>query len=142
MGSNRKLSSIVATVALGMVVLWLSTSWGQGRSNYQAETRVYATPEYQTDTTRAIDAYEKLMQRYMDAAEHNFNGLSTDVKAMAAKLNTVDAKLTSLDARLARIEKHLGIAAQAAGAGDPNAPTVLPQKPQPQAILDVPVTVN
>ena len=142
MGSNRKLGSIVATVALCMVVVWLSTSLGQGRRSYETETQVYTTPEYRTDATRAIDAYEKLMQRYMDVTERNFSSLSADMKAMATQLNAMDAKLTAFDARLARIEKHLGITTQTATAGDPNAPAILPQTPRPQGTLDVPVTLN
>jgi hypothetical protein len=142
MESNRKLRSVVATVALGMVVVWFSTSWGQGRSNYQTETRVYTTPEYRTDTTRAIEAYEKLMEKYTDMTERNFSGISADLKTVTAKLNTMDTKLAALDARLARIEKRLGITTEAPAARDPNAPAVLPQKPQAQEIIDVPVTLN
>jgi hypothetical protein len=139
MGSNRRLWSIIVAAALCLVVVWFSTSRGQGRGNYQTETRVYTTPEYQTDTSRAIDAYEKLMQRYMDVTERNFNGLAIDIKAVAMKLDAIDAKLTALDIRLARIEKHLGIVPPAPAAGEPNAPVVLPQVSQPRTIPDMPV---
>ncbi len=137
MRSNHGLWNVVAMVALGLVAVWFSTSWGQGRNGYQTETQVYTTPEYRTDTTRAIDAYEKLMTRYMDATERDFANLGLGMKSLTAKLDALDAKLTALDTRLARIEKHLGIAPETGG--DPNTPTVLPQKAKPQAILDVPV---
>jgi hypothetical protein len=125
-----------------MVVAWLSTSWGQGRSNYQTDTRVYTTPEYQSDTTRAIAAYEKLMQRYMDQTEHNFSSISADMKAATTKLDAIDAKLAAFDARLARIEKRLGTAAPSPGVSDANAPTILPQTSQPQAIPAGPAAVH
>jgi hypothetical protein len=142
MGSNRKLWSVVATVALSVVVVWFSTSWGQGRGTYQTETRVYTTPEYQTDTTRAINAYEKVMQRYMDMTERNFGSISTDMKAVATKLDAIDAKLAAFDARLARIEKHLGMTASAPPVHDANAPTVLRPTPQPQGIPAVPAPIH
>jgi len=97
--------------------------------------------EYQTDTSRAINAYEKLMERYMDTTERNFDAVSMGIKMMAVKLDALDAKLTALDARLARIEQHLGIVT-APPASDPNAPAVLPQKPKPQAVPGTPITVN
>jgi hypothetical protein len=141
MGSNRRVWSIIVVVALCLVAAWFSTSWGQGRGGYQAETHVYTTPDYQTDTTRAINAYEKLIERYMDTTERSFSALSSDIKVMAVKLDAMDAKLTALDARLARIEQHLGIVTMASAA-DPNAPAVLPQNPRPQTILNVPVTTK
>ncbi len=74
-------------------------------------------PAAQSDAARAINAYERLMERHMDMTERTFIGYAADVKALAAKFDAVDAKLTALDAklaqmdqRLARIEKHLGIA--------------------------------
>jgi hypothetical protein len=136
MGSNRRWWSISVTAALCLVAAWFSTSWGQGRGGYQAETRVYTTPEYQTDTTRAINAYEKLMDRYMDTTERSFSALSTDIKMLTVKLDAMDAKLASLDARLARIEQHLGIVTVLPAAADPNAPAPLPQKAKPQPILN------
>jgi hypothetical protein len=136
MGSNRNIWSVIVTVALCLVAVWFSTSWGQGRANYQTETRVYSTPDYQTDTTRAINAYEKLMDRYMDTTERNFSALSTDIKMLTVKLDAMDAKLASLDTRLARIEQRLGIVTVAPAAAEPNAPAPLPQKAKPQPILN------
>jgi hypothetical protein len=136
MRSNRSLWSIAVSVALGMVIALFSTSWGQGRDNYQTQTKVYATPEYKTDTTRAIDAYEKVMERYMDAAERNFTSVSSDLKAVSAKLTALETKLTGLDARLARIEKHLGVGM------DPNAPNVVPQAAKPQGVVPASASVK
>ncbi len=73
-------------IILGVVVLVLSTSVGQSRKNYEVETRVYTTPEYRTDAARAIDAYERLMERYMDTTQQNFAGIAADIGAVAARL--------------------------------------------------------
>ncbi len=131
MGSNRKLWNIVVVVAFCLVAVWFSTSWGQGRGGYQPETHVYTTPEYQTDTTRAISAYERLMERYMDMTERSLGAISTDVAKMTVKLDAMEADLTSLDARLARIEQHLGIVTATRPTTDPNAPAGVHQGPKP-----------
>jgi cell division protein FtsX len=141
MGSNRNLWSVIATVALFVIIAWFSTSWGQGTNSYQTETHVYATPEYRTDTTRAIEAYEKVMQRYMDVTEKNFSSLAADMKAVTSQLNAMNAKLTAIDARLAQMEKHLGLAAPAAK--DPNAPVVPAPSPRPQGVnTAAPITIK
>ena len=133
MKSTRRYTLIAAVVLLVTVVLWLSTALGQRRNRYEIETQVYATPEYRTDATRAIDAYERVMERYMDSSERNFVGLAADLRAIAIQLNALDAKLTKLDTRMDRIERHLGIAAQPVVATpDPNAPS-LAQPAQPSA---------
>ena len=141
MGSNRKLWNIIVTVAVCLVAVWFSTSWGQGRAGYQPETHVYTTPEYQTDTTRAISAYERLMERYMDMTERSLDAMSKDIAKMTVKLDVMDAKLASLDTRLARIEQHLGIVAATPAAADPNAPAPVLQGPMPRT-LPVPVTAH
>ena len=140
MGSNRKLWNIIVTVAVCLVAVWFSTSWGQGRDGYPIETRVYTTPEYQTDTTRAISAYERLMERYMDMTERSLGAVSQDIAKMAVKLEAMDAKLASLDVRLARIERHLGVVTVAPSA-DPNAPAPVLQGPMPHT-LPSPVTAR
>ncbi len=142
MGSNRGLWSVIVSFALCLVVVWFSTSWGQGRSNYQPETHVYTTPDYQTDTTRAIDAYERLMARYMDMTERNFGSIAAGMKTLTVKFDAIDAKLTALDTRLARIERHLGITPEPPAGGDPNVPAVLSQRPTPQTILELPVNTK
>jgi len=127
MKSTRRYTLIAAVVLLVTVVLWLSTALGQTRKRYEIETQVYATPEYRTDATRAIDAYERVMERYMDSSERNFVGLAADLRAIAIQLNALDAKLTKLDTRMDRIERHLGVVPQpAVSTSDPNAPKPAP----------------
>lgn len=129
MKSKRRFYIVLATVVLIMVVFWLSTSIGQSRRRYEVEAQVYSTPEYRTDTTRAIEAYERVMERYMDVTERNFTEVSGDIRTVVAMLDAIDTKLTRLDMRLERIERHLGILpAPVAPAPDPNAvPTPAPR---------------
>jgi hypothetical protein len=110
MKSNRRFYIAVPVLLACIALLWLSTSAGQGRRRYEVETQVYGVPEYRTEAARAVDAYERLMERYMDLTELNLFNVSADVKAIAATLDRLDARLATLDTRLARIEKHLGIA--------------------------------
>ena len=78
------------------------------------------TPEYKTDTSRAIDAYERLMDRYMDSVEQRFTQLTSDSQSASLQLTSISAKLDDLSLRLSRIEKALGI--------DPNSQA--PSKPK------------
>ncbi len=128
MRSNRRVVVAIAGAVVGMIVLTLPTSVGQNQRNYEVQTRVYATPEYRTDTTRAIDAYERVMERYMDATEQNFSLMAADIGAVAVRLEAIDAGLAKLDARLERIERHLGILPPAPAA-DPNVAS--PSSPTP-----------
>ena len=132
MKSNRKLSLAATAAVLCIVVLWLSTSVGQNRRSYEVEAQVYTTPEYRTDAARAIDAYERMMERYMDTTERSLTAVLNYTGSIAAKLDAIDAKLTKLDERLGRIESHLGIVPPAPPVPDPNAPRPLaPASPVP-----------
>ena len=114
---------IVGVIAVGMIVLGLSTSTGRDRKdgNYEVEAHVYGVPLAQSDAARAISANERLMERYMDMTERHFIDLAADLKVLAVRIDAVDARLAQLDQRLERIEKHLGIVPVTARP-DPNAP--------------------
>ena len=123
MRSNRRVRWIGAAIVLGMVVIWLAVSPGQSQDARRVETRIYATPEYKTDAARAIDAYERVMERYMDVTERNFMAISADIQAVDAKLDAIDVKLMKLDMRLERIERHLGTIPTPTP--DPNRPRIV-----------------
>lgn len=126
MKQNRKLQIAAAVLGLGLVVLGLSTSTGQDRrGNYEVEAQVYGMPAYQSDAARAIEAYERLSERYMNLAERVLAQSTEGDKFLLAQLRTLDDRLERIDARLARIENQLGIQpAETPPVGaDPNAPT-------------------
>jgi len=105
---SRNLLAIAAAIACCLVGLWLSTSIQGSQKTY--EVKPYITvPEYRTDAARAIDAYERLMERYMGLTEKNILMVGTDIREMSKKLDSIDGKLTQLSAAIARIEKSLGI---------------------------------
>jgi hypothetical protein len=90
-----------------VVVAVFSTAVGVGQKTYRVEPEI-TVPEYRTDAARAIDAYERLMERYMDLTEKGFKA-GGDMKSVDAKLSAIESKLTELCGRMARIEKALGI---------------------------------
>jgi hypothetical protein len=112
---NLFIISVVVVVCLATARFALSL---QNRhygfdNNYLVDTEI-TTPEYQTDTSRVINAYERLMDKYMDLAESR---IAADCQTASQKLESIDVKLSDLSVRLSRIEKALGI--------DPNS-----QKPE------------
>jgi len=131
MARNHRIYRIAAAIIVGVIILSLSTSTGRDRKGYEVEAQVYGVPAAQSDAARAIDAYERLMERHMDMTERSLADFTADLKVLATKFDAFDAKVTALDAkitqidqRLARIEKHLGIA--------PVVPAK-PSKPDPNA---------
>ena len=105
---KKNLLTITASLAVCGIILWLSALIQGGERTYRVRPEI-TLPEYRTDAARAIDAYERMMRRYMNSAERNLSGVNVDVKAALKKLDSIDRKLTGLSARMARIEKALGV---------------------------------
>jgi hypothetical protein len=106
--TNKNLLAVGAAVICCMTVVWFSTSIQGVPKTYELRPQI-SIPEYRTDAVRAIDAYERLMERYMDLTERNSIKISADLKEVIKKLYSIDDKLTELSARIARIEKTFGI---------------------------------
>lgn len=105
--TSRLITTIgVVSVLVGMLVL--SKAIGVGRKTYKVEPEI-TVPEYRDDTARAIDAYERLMERYMDITEKTMLKTGEDTQIVVGKLDAINSKLDELSARMARIEKALGI---------------------------------
>ena len=108
MRNKRTLLAIAATLATCILILWSSTSIGGREITYEVRPQI-SVPEYRTDAARAIDAYERMMERSMDLNEKNLTAIGADLREVVRILNSIDAKLTGLNTRVARIEKSLGI---------------------------------
>ncbi len=108
MGKNRSLLAVSVVLIVSLIVIGFSSSIQGGEKSFEIEPRI-TLPEYQTDTARAIDAYERVMDRLMNLTDRNLTGINTDVKDIAKKLVLIDYKLTDISARMARIEKSLGV---------------------------------
>ena len=105
---NKNLLAVGAAVICCITMVWFSTSIQGDSKTYELRPQI-AIPEYRTDAVRAIDAYERLMERYMDLTERNSIRIGADLKEIVKKLNSIDDKLTKLSARIARIKKTFGI---------------------------------
>ncbi|MHC4259045.1 MAG: hypothetical protein ACYSTF_01340, partial [Planctomycetota bacterium] len=106
--TRKNLLVVTAGLACCIVVVWLSTLSEGGEKTYELRPEVML-PEYRTDTARAIDAYERLMERYMDLTEMNMVRIGMDVQAFGRKLDSIDSKQVELLTRISRIERALGI---------------------------------
>jgi hypothetical protein len=105
---SKNVLAVAAAVVICVVAVWFSTSIQGSQKTYELEPRL-TIPTYKTDVARVVDAYERLMERYMDLTDRNLAGISTELKAAAKKLDSIDSKLTELSTRTVRIEKALGI---------------------------------
>jgi hypothetical protein len=108
MTTNKNLLAVGAVVVCCITVVWFSTSIQGVPKTYELRPQI-SLPEYRTDAVRAIDAYERLMERYMDLTERNSISISADLKEVIKRLDSINDKLTELSARIAKIEKTFGI---------------------------------
>ena len=108
MTTNRNLLAIGALFVCCITLVWFSTSIQGDPKTYELRPHI-SVPEYRTDAVRAIDAYERMMERYMNMTERDSIRISADLKEIIKKLYSIDNKLTELSARIARIEKTFGI---------------------------------
>ena len=107
MPRNRNLIMLSTALACFVIMAWLCIS-SRGESSYEIQPRI-TVPAYRTDTARAIDAYERMMERFIDMTGKDLTDIDTEVKGIAQTLHSVDRKLTELSGQMARIEKELGI---------------------------------
>jgi len=108
MRTKKNLLAVAAGLVCCIAAVLFSTSTQGGEKTYELRPEI-TLPEYRTDAARAIDAYERLMERYMDLMEMNLTRIGTDVQGLDKTLDSIDSKLTELCKRIARIEKALGI---------------------------------
>ena len=105
---NKNSLAIGVVLIICLVAVYSLTSIQGSENRYKIRPEI-TLPEYRTDTARAIDAYERVMDRFISLTERNLASINTDVKDIAKKLVLIDCKLTELSTRMARIEKALGI---------------------------------
>ena len=114
MGINKKLLAIITGLIICVTAVWICESIQGEETKYEVRPQIETIPEYKTDATRAIDAYERLMDRYMNIIETNLTRSNNDIKNVSQSLNSIteklasiDAKLTELSTRMTHIEKKL-----------------------------------
>jgi hypothetical protein len=89
-------------------LVWLSASIEGSQKTYEIHPNIHMPP-YKTDLIRITDAYERLMERYMDLTEQNQSIVGADLKYVITMLDSIDGRMAELSARIARIETALGI---------------------------------
>jgi hypothetical protein len=87
MTGKRNLLIITAALTLCLTVTWFTTSIHGTETTHDPHPHL-AVSQNHTDTEHMVDAYEKLMERYIDITENQVSDLSK---------------------RLAAIERNLGI---------------------------------
>ena len=108
MKTNKSLLAVAAAVVCCVIAVWCSTSIHGSQNTYELRHQV-AVPEHKTDIVRVIDAYERLMERYLDLTERNSATIGADIQSIAVRLDSIDERLAELSTRAARIEGALGI---------------------------------
>ncbi len=105
---NKNLLAVAAVLIVCLIVVYFSTSIQGRERSYELKPKI-TLPAYKTDTARVIDAYERMMDRFINLAERNLTDIDREVRGIAGTLDSIDCKLSELSARTARIEKALGI---------------------------------
>ncbi len=107
MKRNRSYLALTSGLITLVIVVWFSTS-NCGGDTFRIRPEI-SVPEQRTDAARAIDAYERMIDRYMSITERNFNGIGADIRDVSTKLDSIDAKLTVLSQKMAKIERAVRI---------------------------------
>ena len=98
----------MALIIFCCIAVWLCGPIQGGEKKYEIHPYVDVS-QYQNPPSWNIDAYEHLMDRYMDMTRDNFLTTARDIEGISQILGSIDARLAQLSNRLARIENHLGI---------------------------------
>lgn len=105
---NKNLLAVAAVLIVCLIAVCFSTSIQGRERSYEIKPKIIL-PEYKTDIARVIDAYERMMDRFINLTERKLTGIDREVQGIAKTLDSIDCKLRELSARTARIEKALGI---------------------------------
>jgi len=108
MKTNRNTLAVLVAIIACSVLVWLSASIQGGQKTYEIQPHL-KIPEYKTDLARVMDAYERLMERYLDLTQQNQTMVGADLKYAVTALDSIDGRLAELAARIARIETALDI---------------------------------
>jgi len=104
MKTRRTFVSLTAIVLVCAVFFWLAASHGVEKT-YE----VHALPEYRSDTARAIDAYQQMINRMLDDNGRNWLAMQNQMNTIVTKLDKIQDDLDNLSQRIAGIETKMGI---------------------------------
>ena len=128
MKNSKSLLAVAVIIACCAIAVWFSTSIHGSQNTYELKPQL-TIPEHKADIVRVIDAYERLMERYLDLTERNSAMIGEDIRSIAIRLDSIDDGLTDLSSRIARIERALGIKHPATPTGTSGkTETVMPER--------------
>ena len=82
-----------------VLVAWSGDEQPGGTVHYEVRPTI-RNPQYRSDTARAIDAYERLMERYMDLTQSNLLTLQTDLREMTHRMSRLETLVVQLNQTL------------------------------------------
>jgi hypothetical protein len=103
---TRHVFVFLIAVAACATFFWLAVSYGVEK---EVEVQTYNLPEYRSDTARAIDAYQQMINRMLDDNDRNWGMVQEQLNTINGKLDKVLSELDTISGRIARIEKKMGI---------------------------------
>ncbi len=105
---KRALKAAVVVLCLCGGIVWVGSRTDAAEKVYEIRPEAMLGA-YRSDSDRVMDAYERLMDRYMSLVEGNLSNMGTDVGGVVKKLNSIERKIDKLGTRIGRIEKALNI---------------------------------
>ena len=105
--TRRTFVSLAVTTLVCAAILLLSPTQGREK-DYEVNTH-YELPEYRTDTARAIDAQQQMMNRMLDGNERNWGAIQQQLNTINTKLDKILSDLDNISQRIGRIETKMGI---------------------------------
>lgn len=101
--TKKTLIKAAAGIFFAFILLAILTAAPAGGKTYEVKPEVTVGIEpYKSDVVRIVDAYERLMDRYISIVDQDMN-------RAVGTLDSIENKLTMINARLERIERALDI---------------------------------
>ncbi|AQT67269.1 hypothetical protein STSP2_00412 [Anaerohalosphaera lusitana] len=104
----RKKTAILALPLTAVVLIGIIIAQPNNGIDYEVTPDITIEPR-RSDVVEVVQAYERLMDRYMGMVEQNMSVIGTDVASNVQTLNTIAAQVDTINARLERIEQALDI---------------------------------
>lgn len=104
--SRRTTLLWLAIGILALITMVFGMDSRANRSTYEIRPTV-ATPQYRSDAARAIDAYERLMDRYMSLIEQNLITLQADKQNTSQRLIELEKTLSRIEQKVDRLNQAL-----------------------------------
>ena len=98
---------ILLAVLVCVALLW-SLAGAQGSKTYEIRPKI-PEPVFQSESARALDAYERVIDRALELNSRQLDSMDLNVRDLSKQLSRVEAKLDRLLNRSVLIEYALGI---------------------------------